>query len=314
MKKQLLILAFLLINTLSFSQGNATADLKFEQAEEAFNNNDYALTIKKVNEFEKAFGNMTSKSLYLRIVSQKNLFNSQQFYEDEKQFTLYTSLSANIDKYLASMGKKGLDDKYREIASINEELKELNFPKTKAGWQKGKNEVEKQRKIKEEKLNAELKRNQDWMLAFALQYGYKPNITIEEYAALSPENKAMADKKGKTLNNGEIARDNTQFFHIERGPFYLKSVKNPTNGTEIISYLQYIIEKGGYNKRIALYNSMVSEIEKNIDKKYIKHSTGDEYHTSQVNTDVIIPGLGLQVSFFTEKGSTLEIHFITIEK
>jgi len=59
---KLILYFFLLITTPTFAQ--AIAELKFEEAETAYNQGRYDLTIKKVNEFEKAIGGMSDKSLF----------------------------------------------------------------------------------------------------------------------------------------------------------------------------------------------------------------------------------------------------------
>lgn len=148
MKHRLLCIFFLFSVTI-FAQ-NAIAELKFEEAETAFNNANYDLTLQKVDEFEKELGGITDKSLYLRIVSQNKLFNPSIFYTDNKQFTLYNSLVDNTNKYLKATVKNGLDDKFKDIYGISENLKKLNFTNDKAIWQK-----EKQRITNEEQLKFE---------------------------------------------------------------------------------------------------------------------------------------------------------------
>ena len=87
--KHFILSFFVLTSTTIFSQ-NAVAELKFEEAETAFNSGDFELTIQKADEFENTLGNITDKSLYLRVVSQNKLFNPANFYSDEKQFILCT--------------------------------------------------------------------------------------------------------------------------------------------------------------------------------------------------------------------------------
>ena len=77
MKKIFLSFFFLAIQS-AIAQ-NAIADLKFEEAEMAFNNQDYETTIKKLDEFDEVFGSVTSKSLYLRIISEDKIFENLSF-------------------------------------------------------------------------------------------------------------------------------------------------------------------------------------------------------------------------------------------
>lgn len=140
--KQSLFWFLLLITTTVFSQ-NAIAELKFEEAETAFNNSDYALTIQKVDEFEHTLGGITDKSLYLRVVSQSKLLDPAIFYADEKQFELYNSLMQNATKYIKATEKNGLNDKFKEVYSISENLKKLKLPNNKIAWQEEKQRIEK---------------------------------------------------------------------------------------------------------------------------------------------------------------------------
>jgi hypothetical protein len=304
--KHTLIYFCLLINTITFGQ-NAIADLKFEEAEIAFNNGNYDLTLKKVAEYEKLKGNTTAKSLYLKVAALDKLFNPDNFYTDEKQLEIYNSLIVNTNKYLKAMENEGLDDKYREVYSISEKIKEFNLPKDKAGWQKGYKALEDQKRMEEERVKMELKKNHDYALSLALKYGYKPNITIQEYASLSPENKEMADKKGKEYSDGSVARSNMKLATIETGPFYLTTRKN-LKGEDEVDYLQYIISKGSYYKRYDLYLQIVTEIEENINKEYIEKSYGGEGSPRYQATTVTIPELGFNIKLIMDQG-TLEIYF-----
>lgn len=131
--KKLIILflsSFLFQNAIA--QNNAIADLKFEEAETAYNNKDYNTTIKKLDEFDKLIGGIKSHSLYLRIVSQHKLLNEYTLYDSEKQFMELASLRKNAHAYLKIMKSEGLDDKYREIYQISEKLQ--NYPIDKQAW------------------------------------------------------------------------------------------------------------------------------------------------------------------------------------
>lgn len=72
--KKIITTLLLFVSIFAFAQGGALADLKFEEAEIAFNNQDYETTIKKLDEFDKLLGSIKDKSLYLRIISQDKLF------------------------------------------------------------------------------------------------------------------------------------------------------------------------------------------------------------------------------------------------
>ena len=144
---------FILSSIITFAQGGAMADLKFEEAETAFNNQDYETTIKKLDEFDKLLGSIKDKSLYLRIISQDKLFEPSKLYDNESNFNLLSSLRKNSSAYLKAMESNGLDDRYREVYAINEKL--ANYPKEKTVWikEKQKSDLKKQ---EAEKKNKEL--------------------------------------------------------------------------------------------------------------------------------------------------------------
>lgn len=187
--KQTLLYFFLLISTANFAQ--AIAELKFEEAETAFNQGNYELALKKVDEFEKAVGGMSDKSLFLRVISQNKLFNPANFYTDEKQFSLYNSLSANAEKYINVMESKGLDDKFKEIYGISEKLNNLNFPNDKKAYQKEKQRIIKEKQEKLDQCNKAF----DDLTIDNLPF----DITIEEFLAQYPN---VLSKKKYKLTKG----------------------------------------------------------------------------------------------------------------
>lgn len=136
--KKLIILLLLLICNGAFAQ-SAIADLKFEEAETAFNDKNYKTVLTKLDEFDKTFGSVTAKSLYLRIVSQDKLLD-----ENETTFGVLVSLRKNVNSYLKAMESEGLDDKYREVYKISGKLEHM--PVDDASWIKRKADREKEEK------------------------------------------------------------------------------------------------------------------------------------------------------------------------
>ena len=131
--KKFIYLLTLVFTSLTFAQESAIADLKFEEAETAFNSQDYETTIKKLDEFDKLLGSIKDKSLYLRIISQDKLFDPTKLYDNESNFNLLSSLRKNSSAYLKAMESNGLDERYREVYAINEKL--LNYPRDKTAFQ-----------------------------------------------------------------------------------------------------------------------------------------------------------------------------------
>ena len=148
--KSIIVFICLLISISSYSQ-NAILLLKFEDAEKAFNQGDYTTAIKLINEVETAAG-VSSKTLYLRIVTEDKLFaGGQNLYDNIIEYEKLESLRLAAKQYLDAMASEGVDDKYREIYEITKELDE--FPKSKAEWELGRENIEKAKA--EERLAAQ---------------------------------------------------------------------------------------------------------------------------------------------------------------
>lgn len=194
---KILIVSYFMITSATIFSQNAIAELKFEEAETAFNNGNYELTIQKTDEFEKVLGGITDKSLYLRVASQNKLFNPANFYTDEKQFTLYNSLTENAEKYVNATANNGLDDKFKEIYAIGENLKKLNLPKEKTIWIKEKQRIEKEELARQ---RAKLEQIEQYKKTFEeftiddLPFGQ----TIEEFQKQHPDILAENYKMSKT--------------------------------------------------------------------------------------------------------------------
>ncbi|UOK43906.1 MULTISPECIES: hypothetical protein [Flavobacterium] len=311
-----LLFIFLLISSFAFAQGGAIADLKFEEAETAFNNGNYNLTLKKVDEFEKALGNMTSKSLYLRILAQDKLFAPENFYADENQLTKYNELTANVNKYLSAMESEGLDDKYREIYTLGGRLNDLNLPKDKAGWEMGNKALEDQKQLAEEKAKKKLKYAQDFMLLLAQKMDFKPNMTLSEYAGLSAQSKEMADKKVKSSFNG-IVREKT--IHQTQAPFYLKTEKN-ASGEEIVTELRYCIsgdlrEKYNDDVKRSFEDKLNVMIQNLGNDQYVKRTTCEQcVPPYKDELEIVVPGLEFSAAFRYTADDDIEMWFEMIRK
>ena len=130
---KLIFVLFVFFKTIVFAQSGALADLKFEEAEIAFNNQEYDTTIKKLDEFDKLLGSIKDKSLYLRIISQNKLFEPSKLYENESNFNLLSSLRKNSSAYLKAMESSSLDERYREVYGISEKIEK--YPKDKTAFQ-----------------------------------------------------------------------------------------------------------------------------------------------------------------------------------
>lgn len=177
---------FALITQISFGQ-SAIAELKFEEAEIAFNKNDYKLALRKLDEFDNLLKEIKSKSLYLRIVCQDKVFHGERLYISETQYDLLASLRENCQIYLEGMESLGLDDKFREVYQINESLKV--YPSSRASWLERMREAEliEQRKALELQRRAEEDRQRDLIIQKNMQEAAK--LRAEEQKKKQEESK-----------------------------------------------------------------------------------------------------------------------------
>jgi hypothetical protein len=124
MKKIVAILALII---LAFSAGaqNAIAKINYEQAEEAFEKNDYAVTLVKLDETQKILGSTNPKILYLRLMAAKGIIATGKFNWD-----FLAETRANASYYLKHYSEiAGIEEKLRQVYEFSETLEKQ--PKTK---------------------------------------------------------------------------------------------------------------------------------------------------------------------------------------
>lgn len=144
MKKAILLALFL---TAFVSQAqDAVTMLKFEEAEKAFNAGDFNTVLDKLDEVEE-MTQPTPKTLYLRILSLNNLFDGGKLFNNPEQFEQLQNLRNHTNTYLEVMGNYELDDRFREVYQIGENLKD--YPEDKAAWEKWNQEEDAKRNPKE---------------------------------------------------------------------------------------------------------------------------------------------------------------------
>src|SRR5690606_13458888 len=109
--KLLLILSFML-----FSVGNTCAQnndmkarMEFEDAETAYQNQDYSKAVTHLESAEKLLGKPTGKTRYLLILSKANVFSNTEGYEYKDLEKLRGLCKHYLDNYTTD------SEKYREI-------------------------------------------------------------------------------------------------------------------------------------------------------------------------------------------------------
>jgi hypothetical protein len=104
---------------------NAIAKIKYEQAEEAFAKDDYAVTLVKLDEAQKLLGSFNPKILYLRLMAAKGIVASGKYNWD-----FLEAARKDADYYIKQYSEmQGIEEKFRQVYEFSETLEKL--PKTK---------------------------------------------------------------------------------------------------------------------------------------------------------------------------------------
>lgn len=123
MKKKFICILFLIVLTLNMQAQNTIAKLKYEQAEEAYNTKDYALSLEKLKETEKLLGQSNPKILYLKIKVQDKLM------AEDKQYL--ASLKKDCAFYLKNYENiENIEEKYKEVYLIYDALSQFETNET----------------------------------------------------------------------------------------------------------------------------------------------------------------------------------------
>jgi hypothetical protein len=127
MKKLFLFLCLVVLNATVHAQ-NAIAKIKYEQAEEAFAKDDYAVTLVKLDEAQKLLGSTNPKILYLRLMAAKGIIANGKF-----DWDFLTEARKNTAYYIKQYSEmQGIEEKFRQVYEFSETLETL--PATKEAF------------------------------------------------------------------------------------------------------------------------------------------------------------------------------------
>ena len=179
--KRLLILLLLTGFHLTVIGQSTIARIKYEQAEEAYNNGNLKEALTKLDETEKMLGSINPKILYLRIMTQKLLLDKGNY-----SFGLLDSLRKNTGYYIKNYeSNTAMEDKFREVFVVYELL--TKYPSTKEEYDKTENaKKEREENKKAKKLSEVLKINR-FVDSLLNDYKYKPGLSYDQYKKINPE-------------------------------------------------------------------------------------------------------------------------------
>lgn len=182
MKKSILFnTLFFLVSTISFAQ-STIAKIKYEEAEEAFTQNDYPLTLTKLSEVESLLKSSNPKILYLKIMAEYNMIKLDPY----NDFPLLDATKKQSTKYLDDYDNlPNNEDKFKDIYKISEALK--TYPNTLQEF----NVQQKRNKAEEEtrKLNEvyDKEKAEENFKNFVFYKAFKIGLPLEETYNLYPE-------------------------------------------------------------------------------------------------------------------------------
>lgn len=164
-----------------FSQ-NALVQLEFEDAEKCYNRKDYKGAVQHIDAVEKKVGT-TSKTLYMRIMIENNLLqDSSAIYGSEKGFDSLMTLKMHAKQYLDVMANQGIDEKYRDVYRVQDNIK--HYADNKADWQQAqkayKDRVAENKKNREAIQQLETKHKQYALAREELLLFNRHLITLEQ--------------------------------------------------------------------------------------------------------------------------------------
>ncbi len=311
MKKHLFIFSVLFFLATSSKAQNTIAKIKYEEAEEAFDKENYALALDKIEETEQLLKNVNPKTLYLKIMAKYKLLKDD--------YAIIKSLKADcifyIDKYETL---EAVQDKFREIYQISREIK--NFPDS--------DEAIKQ-KIEEAKVKQRNKEKRKNLIFYANElckkFQFKPGLDRNKFIE---QNENIRKVNIESFDNKDFYGFQT-FSYFEKHSSlawkYLYETEFPgitTNADdEVISYsINYVYGKNKTDAHWAEYVAIKKGLYDQFDEKYIKEMKAYNYEGILIKVprsekdDTIVLYINFLYSEQDKKYSKISISFSTNEK
>ncbi len=149
------------------------AKIKYEEAEQAYQNKDYKTALQLIEEVEKIYKGTSPKTLYLKIFSLKESGNPD--------FKTIQSLRSYCKFFLEKYAENSdVEDRYRDVYSYSKTLN--NYPKSEEEYNiASKKRVQKLKEIEERKKAESLKEEKlKQIQAFPFVYGLNPGINLKD--------------------------------------------------------------------------------------------------------------------------------------
>lgn len=310
MKKQLFIFSILFFLAFSGKAQNTIAKMVYEEAEEAFDKENYALALEKIEETEKILKNGNPKTLYLKIMAKYHLLKDD--------YAIIKSLKADCKYYINKYeSNDGVQDKYREVYKISKELTAIGD--SDEAIQKN-NEKVKAEKIRKEKIKKLIFYASELCKKFQFKPGLDRNAFIQQNEFLRKVYLTRYYDDGKFFGFPTVSYTPE---HSSLAWKYLYETECPsiiTNADdEVINYgINYVYGKNKSDAHTREYYDIIKSLYDQFDEKYIKMGSNNLSISIKVPRSEEDETILLYISFayvkFDKKYSKICINFSTNDK
>jgi len=316
MNKKIILICLIFVFGFSGFAQNTIAKIKYEEAEESYEKQDYDITLNRLNEAESILGSSNPKTQYLRILAQNKLVQK----DASQSYELLEDLRKNCKAYITAYGDNpGMEEKFRDVYKIAENLK--IYPDSRQEFENYVTALKKEAADKEQKYLR--------VLAFAdslsTQYKFKPNLNISEFLQLNQELASMelrqypSDVFGFPSISHNPVRDYRKIKNVYVTGF--TGIIEDESG-KVVCYGEYIgNDKGTYEENKSVYIRMKETILINIASEFIqiKEKTDGQLERTRIiisvpsnkKMDVIEYYIVFDLLKYGSLAQNIGLHFIT---
>lgn len=243
--KYIFYIFFIVLVSKSYGQNDIKAKIEYEEAEKAFSENNYTISLQRLNEAEKMLGKTNTKILYLKIICQNEIIKPEPY----ASFEALVDIRKNCDAYMKMTDKKpDMYDKYKEVYKIKQDLE--IYPKSLLDFNLKKEENLNAKKVENEKRKEVAREKEAFMndLFERVNFTFEPDKSLDYYTSKYPEFNTFIKKAKKTKNG-----DKTSYtFKLGIGRVFGKLFKvelfDVTTKNDKVVYVYYTIMVGKNNE------------------------------------------------------------------
>lgn len=324
--KNKFILIFVIITSAQLSFGQAMiAKLKFEEAEEAYANNNFELAVSKLKDVEALLKSTNPKIRYLQILAQTKIIEKNPL----NDWLLLKNTRTMADTYLKDYENlPDNEDKYRDIYKAGESLKKWPGTVVEFSESKAKMEQEKDEMYLQTNKND---RSRNYINALAEKHKFKTGLNLSEFVNYNSE--------ALDLSKTQKHSDDASFWYCKEfsaadvpaamglASFAAFGLVQPRTGSQLTPLGPFKITIAKVNNIVtgytyvsasskdesvinSSYESLKSDIQNNVDAKFIR--------SAERGIVVMVPEAGMEVSIMKagpkDRANSVSIGFRSIDR